>query len=259
MRLQIYPVERSGFTLIELVISSALAAMILVAAYICLNACIASQKLIEPRSEVTQNARTALSIMTADLRTACPLSKDFDFLGMDRTLEDVEADNLDFATHNYFPKRPGEGDYCEVSYFLEKDQQGKFNLWRRRNPTLAPDPLAGGVREEIARDLLGLRFEYFDGFDWYDDWGQLELKKQEIDPLLDPNLVGMPAAVRITLLFDPNPTQRPASSETPAHEPALVFQTVVRLELAALSALSSVADGEPGNPTSNANPGGQPN
>ncbi|MEO6183814.1 MAG: prepilin-type N-terminal cleavage/methylation domain-containing protein [Verrucomicrobiota bacterium] len=254
--------KSSGFTLIEMVISSALAAMILVAAYMCLNACLASQKLIEPRAEVAQNARTALAIMTADLRTACSLSKEFDFLGMDRTLEDVEADNMDFATHNYFPRRPGEADFCEVSYFLEKDKAGKFNLWRRRNPTIALDPLTGGVREEIARELLGLRFEYFDGFDWYDDWGQLEPRKKEKDPLLEPtNLSGIPGAVRITLSFDPNPGKRraPAKAETVASEPALVFQTVVRLELLGSSTEPANAEGGGGKPDPTANRGNQPN
>ena len=244
--------KASAFTLIEMVISSALAAMILVSAYMCLNACLASQKMIEPRAEITQNARTALAIMAADLRSACPLSKDFDFLGMDRMSEDVEADNLDFATHNYFPQRPGEGDFCEVSYFLEKDEQGKFNLWRRRNPAISIDPLSGGKREEIARDLLGVRFEYFDGFDWYDDWGQLETSRKETD-LLEPNLSGMPEAVRITLFFDSNSGKHTESGETAASEAALVFQTVVRLENANGSSLAESGTGAA------ANPGRQPN
>ena len=37
--------------------------------------------MVEPRVEVFQNARVAMALMTADLRDACPLSKDFDFLG----------------------------------------------------------------------------------------------------------------------------------------------------------------------------------
>src|SRR5207302_4017773 len=99
--------ESSGFTLIELVISAALMALILVSAYLCMSACVSSQKLIEPRIEAFQSARVALAIMTADLRSACPLSKESEFVGMHRTLKDaeagkdVEADNLDFATHNY--------------------------------------------------------------------------------------------------------------------------------------------------------------
>src|SRR5436305_14851412 len=70
------PRRRSAFTLIELVISASLMAMILTAAYLCLNAAIAGQKLIEPRAEVIQNARVIMAMLGADLRSACPLSKD---------------------------------------------------------------------------------------------------------------------------------------------------------------------------------------
>ena len=148
--------------------------MILVSAYLCLNSAISSQKLIEPRVDVLQSARVAMTIMSADLRAACPLAKEFQFLGMHRMLEEVEADNLDFATHNYTPRRLREGDYCQVSFFLEKDpQSGQYVLWRRRNPTIALDPLSGGTREEIARGVRGVRFEYYDGFDWYDTWGEI--------------------------------------------------------------------------------------
>ena len=243
----------SGFTLIELIISAALMTMILVSAYFCLSAAYSSQKLIEPRVEVIQNARVAMAIMSADLRGACPLSTNYSFLGMHRMLGEMESDNLDFATHNYTPNRPHEGDFCEVSFFVDKDPvSGTGTLWRRRNPTLAFDPLSGGQREEIARGVLGLRFEYYDGFDWYDDWGDTEGNGKQLTSSRDqPNLFGMPDAVRITLLFDPNPRSRappssvkapapeaaafptaPGSSEKDAAEPPLVFQTVARLNLA---------------------------
>ena len=161
-----------AFTLIEVIISTALMAMILVCAYLCLSACLAGKKTIGPRADVFQNARVAMALMTADLRNACPLSSDNPFLGMQRTMGQVEADNMDFATHNYTPRQPRESDYCEVSYYVDKDaDSGQFCLYRRRNPMLAPDPLSGGSREEIAQGILGVRFEYFDGTDWYDEVG----------------------------------------------------------------------------------------
>ena len=80
-----------GFTLIEVVISSALMALILVSAYLCLHAGLNSQKLIEPRAEIIQNARVAMALLTADLRGACPLAKDFQFLGTPRRLEITPA------------------------------------------------------------------------------------------------------------------------------------------------------------------------
>ena len=227
--------HNAAFTLIELVISAALMSVILVAAYLCLNAGLSSQKLVEPRAEIMQNARVAMALMAADLRGACPLSKETAFLGMQRMLDAVEADNLDFGTHHYTPRRAREGDFCQESFYLDKDSQtGQISLWRRRNPTIAFDPLAGGSREEIATGVLGLRFEYFDGLDWYNTWGELKAGKRETTQRDEPNLSGMPMAVRITLLLDSNPKSRKVS-ETGERviEPPLAFQTVVQLELAA--------------------------
>jgi prepilin-type N-terminal cleavage/methylation domain-containing protein len=231
-----------GFTLIEIAISSALMALILVSGYACLNAAVSSRKTMEPRLEIFQNARVAMNIITADLRAACSLSKDYDFLGMHRMLGEVQADNLDFATHNYTPRRPREGDFCQASFFLEKNpESGLYTLWRRRNPRIGLDPLAGGSREEIATGLVGLKFEYSDGYEWYDSWGDTEGNgKLQSSRREHYNLEGMPEAVRITLLFDPNP--RPVKSplaetgptEKTASEPPLVFQTVARLNLADL-------------------------
>ena len=260
------PMAASGFTLIELVIGASLAAIILVAAYLCLNAALATQKVIEPRTEAIQNARVAMALMAADLRAACPLSKDYQFLGTQRTIEDTEADNLDFATHNYSPSRPNEGDYCQVSYFVEQDPDShKFTLWRRRNPTNAPDPLSGGTREEIADGIKGVRFEYYDGDDWYDDWGEIKPRRKETDQsTLAPNLTGMPEAVRITLWLDSNPHAKkatqpggvPAQPETEA--PAFVFQTVARLNLADISQKSTSSSSSSQNSTDNSGQNQQP-
>jgi len=243
----------AAFTLIELMISAAVASIILTASYLCLSAGVATQKVVEPRTEVLQSGRVALAMMSADLRSACSLSPDFDFVGEERALGDMEADNLDFATHNYMPARPGEGDYCQVSYFVDKSRgTNGFSLWRRRNPHLAPDPLSGGSREEIARGLRGLTLSYYDGLDWYDTWGDANVKKKvKYTAAPAPNLSGFPEAVQITLLLDPNPDK---SGEN--REPPLVFQTVVRLELADVPA-SGGASATPDN-SNNANNAAQP-
>ncbi len=218
----------------------------------CLNSAVASRKLIEPRVEVFQNARVALAIMSADLRAACPLSTDFMFLGMPRQIGDMEADNLDFATHNYSPQGPNEGDYCQTSFFVQPDPaSGQYSLWRRRNPTIGVDPLSGGNMEEIARGVRGLQFEYYDGYDWYDTWGEVQPRGRQSNSLKEqPNLVGMPEAVRITLLLDPNPKFQSTNSTAVAQnttkaEPPLVFQTVARLNLAAISSKGGAAAAAP--------------
>jgi len=241
MRLQLTNQKRAAFTLLEVVISMALMAIILISAYACFDAGIRGKKMIEPRVEIFQNARVAMALITADLRDACPLSKDFDFLGMHRTLGGMPADNLDFATHNFTPTGERQADFCETSYYLNEDPtNGTFTLFRRRNPTIAPDPLSGGSQEEIATGLLGAEFEYFDGFDWYDTWGDLKGKKQTSNKD-QPNMSGMPAAVRITLWFDSNPLAKSAPGETRTNPP-MTFQTVARLMLAESSQQSSSGD-----------------
>jgi len=233
-----------GFTLIELVISASLMVIILVGAYLCLSSGLASQKLIESRGEAVQSARVAMALMGADLRAACPLAKDMEFIGMDRMLGEVEADNLDFATHNYKPRRAGEGDFCEVSYFVNEDpDSGKFALWRRRDPTPDEEPLSGGSREEIVRGLRGLKFEYYDGFEWFDEWGDPDGRGKKKSSLKErPNLAGMPEAVRITLWIEPTSRpSKPESSRRETPEPSLVFQTVVRLNLAGVSQGSAIS------------------
>jgi type II secretion system protein J len=229
-----------GFTLIELVVSVALMSIILGVGYACLSAGIASRKLVDARSDTVQQARIALALLSADLRAACPLSEDLHFLGMRRSLGEVQADNLDFATHNYSPRGPQQGDFCEVSYFLDQDREsGQFSLWRRRDPYPDPEPLAGGTREEIARGLQGLRFEYYDGFEWYSEWGDPDSRRPGSGTsTFGFNSSGLPEAVRITLVFAADPAtngRRPAAAT--AADPPLVFQTVVRLNLAAAASV----------------------
>jgi prepilin-type N-terminal cleavage/methylation domain-containing protein len=256
-----------GFTLIEVVISSALMSLILVSAYVCLNAGLKGRKMIEPRAEILQNARVAMAIMTADLRAACPLPQDSPFVGMRRLMGEMDADNLDFATHNHTPRRPLEGDYCQESLYVDMNAEtGRFSLWRRRNPMIAPDPFSGGSKEEIATGIVGVRFEYFDGYDWYDTWGETKPEKRETSQKTRSNLAGMPEAVRITLMLDSNPAaKRESGADVRAVEPPFVFQTVTRLNLAASSTGgSSVSGSDSGvanqgaTPTTSSMPDGRP-
>jgi type II secretory pathway component PulJ len=251
-------------------------ALILTAAYACLSACLSSQRETQPRLDAVQNARVAMALMSTDLRAACPLDPDFEFLGTSRSLGDTAADNIDFATHNYTPRHEREGDFCEESFFVARDQEtGQLSLWRRRNPALAADPLAGGTSDELATGVLGLQFEYFDGFDWYDSWGDPTGKRQTSNRV-QPNISGMPEAVRITLWLDAS-TKAKRLAETPAETQSnevqpvaaddsgleatntsipMEFQTVVRLNLAGYSQSSSSSSDNSDQSSPGATPGG---
>ena len=64
--------QRSAFTLIEMLISGALMALILASAYACLSAGVTTQRLVEARSDATQTARVAVGMIAADLRKRRP-------------------------------------------------------------------------------------------------------------------------------------------------------------------------------------------
>jgi len=246
----------SAFTLLEMMISAALMSLVLGTSYACLQAGLDTRKLIEPRSDTFQTARVALALIAADLRAACPLHKGPEFLGMKRQIGNMDADNLDFATHQYTPNQPNEGDYCAISWFVEREPKtGETRLWRRRNPTFAFDPLAGGTREEIASGVRGLKLEYYDGYDWYDTWGDVNGQaKKESSARERSNLSGLPEAARVTLLLASEPGKATQSSETESRSeteaPSLRFQVVVRINLAGTASSS----GQSSTPTGNASP-----
>jgi len=221
------PARSSAFTLIELVVSSALMAVVLGAAYACLQAGISTRRTIEPRSDQAQAARIALSLLSADLRAACPLHKGPEFLG------NAKANRLDFATHHFTPRREGEGDYSCTSWFIESDPaSGQSVLYRRRNPGFSPDPLSGGRRDEILRPVQDLTFEFYDGFEWFDSWGDPNGEVKQASSFRPrPNLVGMPKAVRITLAVPGELIPSSSPGNTATNAPPLLFKTVVRLEI----------------------------
>ncbi len=232
-----------GFTIIELLVAVAITMGVLAASYACLYSGFESRELVETRADLLQGARVAMRLVTSDLRNAVAFNADAPFIGMNRTVAGIEADNVDFATLNWTPEAEGEGDVCEVSYYIDRHpESGALGLWRRRDSSPDDEPYGGGLKEEIAVGIRGLRFEYYDGYEWFDEWGETDGYREERNSIgLAGNLYGMPDAVRITLLFEsrdpgvPGKTRRGETRRSGSredHPPPVAFQTVVYLNLA---------------------------
>ncbi|MEM7262174.1 MAG: prepilin-type N-terminal cleavage/methylation domain-containing protein [Planctomycetota bacterium] len=255
-----------GFTLVELIVGVTVMIGVLSAAYFSVTAGYRTREAVEQHGDMLQRGRTAIDLLVRDLRHASPTSEDLVFVGLDRKREEVEADNLDFATHHWTPTHPGQGDLCEVSFFVDADPEepGVLHLYRRRDPSPDLEPYAGGSRELIARDIAGFRLEYYDGFEWVNGWGgeddEESLPPEPIEPEIDPDTgepmdgpavdpylpgqSGLPEAVRITIGFRdrngktataPGPRTGEAGEEpdleAEAMDGVIVVQTVVRLTL----------------------------
>lgn len=238
------PLQARAFTLVELLISVSLMTGIMAASYVCLRAALTGRAMVNDRSDVIQSARVVMDMIASDLKAADRLSAQHEILGLDRTLEGIEADNIDFVTRHYHPQAPSEADYCETSYFVTKNPEtDRFVLLRRRDASPDDKPLEGGKREALIDHLLGLKLEYYDGWDWYDDWGDAETPDntsaaEESSLIASAGRTGFPDAVRITLAIGERTTEAPpltqptltTGEETPPTLPgAMVFQTIVHL------------------------------
>lgn len=261
---------RHGLTLVELMVSAALMALILTAAYQCFSAAVAAQRLMDPRLETAQSARVILDRMAAELRGACALPHGSAFLGIDRKVGEEEADSLDFATHHFTPGLAGQGDYCAISYFVERDERtGLLTLCRQQHPGIPLETRRGGTKDVLVSGVRVLRLEYYDGFDWYDSWGETDGGvRAETSRRESSNLSGLPEAVRITLGLEPDPKPRRGTAslestrdEAARPEPPMVFQTVARVVLAATRSEwggGGSGSGSAAAPGGNETPGGGP-
>ena len=259
-----------AFTLVELLISVSLMTGIMAASYVCLRAALTGRTMVNDRSDAIQSARVVMDLISADLKAADRLSEQHEILGLDRTLEGIEADNIDLVTRHYRPQFPTEADYCETSYFVAKNPEtDRFVLLRRRDASPDDKPLEGGKREALIDHLLGLKLEYYDGWDWYDDWGDAESPEntsaaEESSLIASAGRTGFPDAVRITLAIgertsDASPTSEPSPATgeeaTPTIPGAMIFQTIVHLNHAgAEDASGSEANNNESSNASNSSP-----
>ena len=220
-----------GFTLAEMLVATIVISGVIASSYYALDAGLAARDVVSERSDALQKARIALEILRADLRAACAWDDEFEFVGLDREVSGADADNLDFASHRWTPWKPGQSDIVEVSFYIEKSRvDGRRALWRRIDPTPDGQPLEGGFREELMSGVEALRFEYSDGFEWYDEWGKQVQRTRELTErsLFQTNDSGLPDAVRVTVSMAPD--AKPSRIRSSA--PPVTLQTTVFLPLA---------------------------
>jgi hypothetical protein len=234
-------------------LSGALMAVVLAAATLCLQAGLRTQRWIDPRVDALQGARVALALISSDLRAAAPLAPDNEWVGLNRETGGRRFDQLHLGTLNHTPRQPGHGNFCQVGYFIEPDPEtGVPTLWRRRHPGLSLKPFEGGTREALVGGVRRFELAYYDGFEWFDTWGDpRERARAATSNRTAYNVTGMPRAVRIRLWLHPGRPSSPPAIQTPIpaasdpstdntssgaiapndpeEDPPLRFQTVVQI------------------------------
>lgn len=183
-----------GFTLLEMIVAGAMAALILGAVTLSLSQLGRARNVSVARLESSLRARAALDSIRRDVASVV---RDGDLFNCRVLVSSgtvstpagaFDRDELLLFSTRLAPVREnaygGEGIEYETHYRVEEDRGGAV-LWQRRD--FMPDewPDAGGVAVPLVDGVVGLRVEAYDGIAWYDDW--------------DSDLDGLPWALRVTV------------------------------------------------------------
>jgi type II secretion system protein J len=169
----------NGFTLIEVLVATAIASLILMMAYASYRSIFDSIKRSTGRAEFYENVNLAIMKIDQDLSNTyyTRMNKNITFIS-----ENVRGNSrLDFVTVNHNDLNLGgtirtqvrESDVREVGYYLReaKNTMGLFHLIKREKFNYwEEDPLSGGTENILLPNVVNLKFEFFKGNDWDENW-----------------------------------------------------------------------------------------
>jgi type II secretion system protein J len=167
-----------GFTLLEMLIATALVALVAAALYSSLFVAFKAKSTAADTVENLHRGQRAIELVQADVQSAVVPGGTLagDFIGNAGTKTgqaSPDTDILSFysAAMDIAPDT-GIGDLKRIEYVYELSGKDELTLVRLVTTNLLP---VGGVtptpkREVIARGLCNFTVQYFDGLTWYDTW-----------------------------------------------------------------------------------------
>jgi type II secretion system protein J len=175
--------HRRGFTLVELILAGAIAALVLITVVTTLSQVGRARTISRARLQAHLRADAALNAVRRDLTSVL---RDADLFHARVLLYDgstvamVGGDRLDFARDEIlvFNGRleplgeidyNGEGGEYETQYRIDEDNFG-LALWQRRDAVPDEWPDGGGIATPIAEGLVALEIRAYDGQEWYEEW-----------------------------------------------------------------------------------------
>ena len=218
-----------GFTLLEVLVASALLSMVLAIVYGVFSQTLTSKQRAEEQSAQSRAARIVLLRIGDDLQASFPFAPDnFRFVGKTSRGQQFPDAFLSFVSLSGLSLTSGShtGDWCEIEYELVPDPHSapaRQLVRRTRYASATPDSTAGRASEGETLPLLtgvqGLRFRFFDGHAWHEEWGAEQTQTK------------LPRAVEVELYLARKKTgARHQEKET------VMFSTLVDLPLAGTSA-----------------------
>lgn len=174
--------DDSGFTLLEILVASAIASMILVMAYASYHSIIMSVKRSTGHAEFYENVNLAITKIDMDIANTYYTrnNKRVNFV-----CEDSQGNSkLNFVTithndENYsgsLAVANPSSDVHEVGYYLKENPNtpGLYFLIKREETHYDDDPLTGGTENMILVNVVNVKFEFLRGYDWNEGWDSRE-------------------------------------------------------------------------------------
>ncbi len=217
-----------GMTLLEVMVSVAILAMMSILIYGAFDSMARGKKGEAMRSERAREGREALLRVTRDLSSA--------FLSMHTNPNPALAtrvtafmgqsggtyDRVDFAAfaHRRVDRDARESDQCEVGFFVVRDPDvsGKMDLVRREQTPIDMYPQRGGVVNVLAENVEEFDLKYLDPMtqQWVDTWDTTQVTGQPgrfpLEIKIKLVLKGVPGAPSTTYLTKMTmPTLQPLS------------------------------------------------
>lgn len=179
-----------GLTLLEVLVSIGILAMIGTLVYGALDGMTRSRQGIERIDDRFHQGRQALARMSRELQSAylslhMPLQianavSTTVFIGTDSGT----SDRIDFTSfsHRRLQRNVHESDQNELSYFMgrDPDRSDKYDLLRREQKEIDTDPTHGGVVNVLCEDVTAFDVQYLEPSTdtWLDSWDSTQPANQ---------------------------------------------------------------------------------
>lgn len=186
--------SRRAFTVIELIVAIAVAAIVTAAVTSSISQLGRAREVARLRMNACRRATDALENIRRDVQSVLRSDDLFNTRfrlaaeSVRTAAGEMDRDQMLLFNERLRPTRAleysGEGQEYEAQYRIETDGDGTV-LWRRRDAVPDQYEDAGGVAEPVGEGVVGLRLEAYDGKSWRQDW--------------DSDTDGLPWAVRATV------------------------------------------------------------
>ena len=167
--------RRCGFTLVELMVSVVIGAMVALTAAGAMRAISRSRQKMWNMIDGAAEVRFAATVLARDLDNLSRVqqAQRSTLVGLTELSGNNQVSRLLLRVIGRMPGRPNEpeGDVYEVEYSIENRNE-KAVLFRRVWPNPGDQDPPGGVVSVIAEDIVAFEVRYYDGEQWYEDWSE---------------------------------------------------------------------------------------